>query len=268
MLVSQVFGFSLSLLISIVAGEALPKPGAMFWALVGGSSGIVGLACFYAALSRGTMGLVAPLTALIAATIPSIVGLLNGATPGPILLLGMLVALAAVVIISLPDSVPALSVGRPTLAGIRGSRPTEIGLVLIAGLGFAGFFLGVAESHNQGGGVWWPITLVRSAGLVLTGFGIVALRASGRIQDLSVPRATLPLACLAGAGDLGGNLFYLLAVSQTSLPTAVVLSSLYPVQTTILARVVLRERLNGLRLVGVGLAVLGIVLVSVGSMGG
>jgi drug/metabolite transporter (DMT)-like permease len=139
--------------------------------------------------------------------------------------------------------------------------------VVLAGLGFAGFFLGVAESHRLGGGIWWPITLVRLAGLTLTVLGITWLRVAGRLPNLRVRRATLPLACLAGAGDLGGNLFYLAAVSQTTLPTAVVLSSLYPVQTTLLARLFIGERLTRVRLSGVGLAIVGVALVSVGSTG-
>jgi drug/metabolite transporter (DMT)-like permease len=266
MLVSQVFGFILCLVPAIVSGESLPGPTAAFWALLAGASGIAGITGFYAALARGTMGLVAPLTALIAATIPSVVGIVNGAAVGPVLLLGMLVALAAVVVISLPETIPAFGVGRPSRPSISGSRLLEIGLVVVAGLGFAGFFLGVAASRNAGGGVWWPILLVRAAGLLLIGTGIVALRGSGRLQRLPVRGTSLPLACLAGAGDLGGNVFYIAALAQTSLPTAVVLSSLYPVQTTLLARLVLGERLTAIRLGGVGLAILGVILISVGSV--
>ena len=62
--------------------------------------------------------------------------------------------------------------------------------------------------------------LVRAAGFSLASVGIVALRSAGRLSDLRVPRATVPLACLAGAGDLGGNVFYIAALAQTSLPTA------------------------------------------------
>ena len=179
----------------------------------------------------------------------------------------MLVALAAVVVISLPESMPAFGFGRPSMPTISGSRLVEIGLVVLAGLGFAGFFLGVAESHRLGGGIWWPITLVRASGCALTGVGIAVLRAAGRLPDLRVRRGTVPLSAVAGAGDLGGNVFYIAAISQTSLPTAVVLSSLYPVQTTLLARFFLGERLTPVRLGGVALAIVGVILVSFGSAG-
>ncbi len=46
----------------------------------------------------------------------------------------------------------------------------------------------------------------------------------------------------------------------------VVLSSLYPVVTALLARAVLHERLGPVRLLGVGLAVAGVMLIGVGSL--
>jgi drug/metabolite transporter (DMT)-like permease len=266
MLVSQGLGLAVSLLFALLVGERMPGAEGLLWAIAAGASGIVGLAGFYAALSRGTMGLVAPLTALIAATIPSLVGVLNGAPMSPLLILGMLIALAAVVAISLPDSEEALGVGDAGTHVIRGPRGQELLLVLVAGLGFAGFFLGISAAHGAGAGVWWSLLVVRIVGLSLVICGVIALSLSGRITDLRFERSSLPLAGLAGAGDLGGNVFYLLAIGQTSLPTAVVLSSLYPAQTTLLARTVLRERLNRVRAVGVVLAVIGIVTVSLGSL--
>jgi drug/metabolite transporter (DMT)-like permease len=265
MLVSQVFGFVVCLVIAVAQNEAAPTGSVVFWSLLAGASGIIGIAGFYAALSRGTMGLVAPLTAVIAATIPSVIGIVNGATVGPLLLLGMVVALGSVVVISLPDSAPALGFGRPSLDLLRGSRASEIGLVLVAGLGFAGFFLGLANAHPEGGGLWWPLMLVRAIGLGMTAAGVVALGLVGRLRGVRFARRSVPYAIVAGAGDLGGNAFYLFAITQTSLPVAVVLSSLYPVQTTILARIVLKERLTLVRAAGVGLAVLGVVLISLGS---
>lgn len=265
MLVSQVFGFVICAVIAVVQNEAAPGSDAAFWSVVAGTSGILGIAGFYAALSRGTMGLVAPLTAVIAATVASVVGIVNGATVGPVLLVGMVLALGAVVAISLPDSLPALGFGRPSLNLISGSRASEIGLVLLAGLGFAGFFLGIAAAHESGGGLWWPLMIVRAVGLGLTAAGVLALRMTGHLEGVRFVRRSVPYAIVAGAGDLGGNAFYLLATTHVELPVAVVLSSLYPVPTTLLARLVLNERLTRVRAAGVGLAILGVVLISLGS---
>ncbi len=266
MLVSQSLGFVVCLALVLAFAEPIPDPTGLFWAAAAGTAGICGLAGFYAALSRGTMGLVAPLTALIAATVPSVVGVVNGTPLTPVLLLGIVIALAAVVVISLPDSEAALGIGRPSLRAIRGSGRSEVLLVVVAGLGFAGFFLGITAAHNAGAATWWSLMVVRIVGVVLVTAGVAALALSGRRLDLSLERSAVPLAGGAGIGDLAGNAFFLAAIEQTSLPTAVVLSSLYPVQTTLLARAVLGERLTPVRAAGVALAIVAIVTVSLGSL--
>ena len=67
---------------------------------------------------------------------------------------------------------------------------------------------------------------------------------------------------VAGVGDLGGNLFFVLASGEGELAVVIVLTSLYPVVTAILARIFLHERLSPLRAAGVALAILGVVLIS------
>jgi len=73
---------------------------------------------------------------------------------------------------------------------------------------------------------------------------------------------------LSALGDLGGNLFYVLALGETTLAVAVVLSSLYPVATTLLARTFLGERLTRTAVLGVALAIGGVVLIGIGSTAG
>jgi drug/metabolite transporter (DMT)-like permease len=70
---------------------------------------------------------------------------------------------------------------------------------------------------------------------------------------------------LAGMGDLGGNLFFVLASGVGELAVVVVLSSLYPVGTVLLARVILHERLGAVRIAGIALAIGGVVLIGFGS---
>jgi drug/metabolite transporter (DMT)-like permease len=71
---------------------------------------------------------------------------------------------------------------------------------------------------------------------------------------------------LAGLGDLGGNLFFVLASDVGELAVVVVVSSLYPVSTALLARAILHERLGPLRTAGVALAVGGVILIGLGSL--
>ena len=72
--------------------------------------------------------------------------------------------------------------------------------------------------------------------------------------------AIAPLFVMAGAGDLGGNTFFLLAEHADAFSVAVVLSSLYPVVTALLAAIFLRERLRLIQLLGIALAALAIAL--------
>ena len=83
----------------------------------------------------------------------------------------------------------------------------------------------------------------------------------GRFPGLKLGLAALLVGCIAGLGDLGGNLFFVLASAEGELAVVIVLTSLYPVVTAILARIFLHERLGPLRVLGVALAITGVVLI-------
>ena len=240
----------------------MPGTEALLWAAAAGVSGSVGLGAFYLALSRGTMGLVAPLTALIAAAVPALIGVADGDRTGPLVLAGMLSALASVVLIAMPERTR----GTPALPAFHGSRLREWLLIIVGGLGFSGFFLCIDASHGAGGAVWWPLVMVKMAGTLSAGLGCVALIAMGRFPIGRIGRAALLMSALAGIGDLGGNLFFVLASDVGELAVVVVIASLYPVSTALLARLFLHERLGPLRTTGVALAVASVVLIGLGSL--
>jgi drug/metabolite transporter (DMT)-like permease len=275
-LASQSVGFGATLLLLASSAEHPPAAAPLAWAAGAGLCGLVGLGAFYRALARGTMGLIAPLAALLGAGLPAIVGLVTGEPLSLPRTAGLGIALIAVVLISLPG-------GERTPAERSAVRVdiAELPLVLLSGLGFAGFYLFLDRATAEGGGIWWSLLVVRLVGLVLvllvTGWlmsraaGLPLRGRAGQVFGLGAMRAAsigaatmLPLLLLAGAGDLGGNAFFVLANEQDSLPVAVVLSSLYPVVTTVLAAVFLRERLRGRQLGGIALAVIGVVLISAG----
>jgi len=273
MIASQGIGLAATAVALVSAAETIPPADALGWAGLAGMSGVGGLACFYLALSRGTMGLIAPLAAVIGAGLPALLSIAGGEPLAALRLVGIVVALVAVVLISLPS-------GRATdgeAAALRIDRG-ELPLVVLSGLGFAGFYIFLDASATAGGDTWWPLLVVRSAGLVLVFAGLAVMVGAMRrdlatILGLEKLRATIatrgllavaPLFIIAGAGDLGGNAFFLLANQQDALPVAVVLSSLYPIVTTLLAALFLRERLRPTQWLGVGLAVFGVALMGVG----
>ncbi len=257
---TQSIGLVIAVGLVSVSNQPMPSTAALAWAGAAGLSGIVGIAFFYVALARGTMGFVAPVAALIGAALPALVGVVNGQAATPILIIGMGVALTSVVLISLPSPTGA---GRRADIG-RSTSLAELVMILGAGLGFAGFYLSIDQSSLAGGDPAWQLLLVRVVGLAIASTVVATLVARGARGSLRVPLAVLPLLLVTGIGDIAGNGFFIAARASGPAPVAVVLSSLYPVATVLLARAFLHERLHGLRLVGVGFAIAGVVLIAAG----
>jgi drug/metabolite transporter (DMT)-like permease len=127
-------------------------------------------------------------------------------------------------------------------------------MALLAGLGFGGFFTMLDRVEV---GVFWPLVAGRVACCaVLLVFALITRR------PLIPPGAPFGLLGIAGLLDAPGNLFFLLAVQSGRLDVAAVLGSLYPAVTAILARLITKEHMARLQMLGVGLAILAIVLIT------
>ena len=72
----------------------------------------------------------------------------------------------------------------------------------------------------------------------------------------------LPALALIGLGDVRANALFAYASSRGLVSVASVLGSLYPVATLVWARVLLGERLRRVQLVGVTLALVGVVVMT------
>jgi drug/metabolite transporter (DMT)-like permease len=213
------------------------------WSLASGFAGAIGLGLFYSAMGRGQISLVVPLTAVIAATFPITYGLAHGERPGTIALTGIILALVAIVIVSmLPGE------GQPVSADI-------VATCVVAGVLFGGFIIGLSRTSEDAG--MWPAALSRlscAAGLLL-----LAPVVTGKLAGM---RRALP-ACLAiGVCEAAGMVTFLLALQRGPVSVTSVLISLYPVTTILLAVGLLGERPSRLQLVGVALAVGAVLLIS------
>ncbi|BCZ91404.1 hypothetical protein TthAA37_05930 [Thermus thermophilus] len=230
-------GLLLFLFLAQVFGEA-PQGRDLPYALLGGASGALGLLAFYRALAQGEMGLAAPVAGVVGAALPMALGALLEGWPGLFPALGMGLGLLAVWLVSRPE-------GR--------ARPGNLGLALLAGLGFGGFYAFMDRVE----GLFYPAAWAK-----LTAF-LLVLPAALRARPWPGGREA-PWVLLAGLGDAGGNLFFLLAAQAGRLDVAAVLSSFYPVFTVLLAWLVLKERLSRGRLTGVGLSLLAMALIALG----
>lgn len=242
---SQTIGIALVTLLALLMHEPLPSLRDAAFGAAAGIAGLIGLVSLYRAMSVGQMGVVAPVSGVISASLPVIAGALTQGLPGALTLLGFGLALAAVWLISRTGTTTVRTSG----------MSSSIILALISGLGFGGFLILIAQAQH--GAVFWPLAFARAASLSV----VVAWALVRRSIRLPPRHAFLPIAS-AGVMDAAGNLFFVLSSQAGRLDIAGVLSSLYPAATVILALTLLRERLIRSQAIGMLLALLAIPLIS------
>ena len=232
----------------VVTGEALPPASDLGWGAAGGIGGGTGVVLLYRGLARGRMSVVAPATGVVAAVIPVMIGLLLGERPPMLALVGVVLALAAIGLVS-----SAPHEATPGGAVARGLPP---GLLdgIGAGLGFALFFTCLAQTSGEAD--LWPLLAARVS------IGVAALAGVVSRSSLRPAVGTITLIVVCGVLDMTANLLYILSTRHGMLSIVAVLVSLYPASTVLLARVVLRERLTGLQLVGLLAAGAGVALIA------
>lgn len=217
------------------------------WGALAGASGFVGLGLLYRGLARGPMGVVAPLTAITSAAVPAAWGVLvdDDALSGGAWL-GVGFALAAIALVS----------WAPT-----GGQSVTTMVVLEALLAGAGFgFMFVVLGQTDPASAPWSIV----GGRLLTGGALLLFFLARREQIVPPDQTSRRLLVGLGGFDTGSNALFLYAADAGSLTIAAVLSSLYPVSTVVLARVVLKERLTRGQQLGFVAALVGAALIAVG----
>jgi drug/metabolite transporter (DMT)-like permease len=215
--------------LALLNHSEFPSRTSVLWALAAGLVGGGALAIFYRALAMGKMGLTAPVAAVLGAAIPTVFGMFTEGLPGSVQIAGFGLAVAGIWLISRSED-----------AG----RPEGLGLAALAGIGFASFFLCIKHSGNESVSALWIAAVSRSASFVLTGL-IVLL---GR--DFRMARPSAAFGVLAGCVDVSGSALFIRASQTGRLDAAVVISSLYPALTVLLARLILKEHLTRWKTVG------------------
>jgi drug/metabolite transporter (DMT)-like permease len=221
----------------------------------GGIAGATGVLLFYWLMARGAMSVVAPITAVLSALVPVVVGMGSGERPSLMALVGIPLALVAVAMLSREPGT-----GHEGEAG--GLTPLQLAAALAAGLGFGLYFVALDLTSDSSG--LWPVVSGRVASVTL--FGLIALASTAaRVGDGRARRGALP-AMLAACGllDAWANALFLLATHHGMLTLVAVIGALYPASTVLLARAVLGERLGRPQLGGVVLAAAAVTLVTIG----
>ncbi len=258
---SAAVGLLMVLVTAVAFGGPVGWPG-LAWGLAAGAVGGTGLIVFYAGLAEGPMTIVAPTSALTATVLPVAVSLTDGERASSSVYAGVLICLVAIVLVSsagtpaVRERTSARLVDR--LAG-RGFHVRAIGYGLAAGATFGLFFIFLRNGGESG--ALWPVAASRLAGFVV----IVAAAATTRTRPVIAAGGTRLLLATFGSGllDATANVCYVLATRAGLFGLAVVLTSLYPGITVVLARFALAERLRPIQLAGLLLAALGVILVTV-----
>jgi drug/metabolite transporter (DMT)-like permease len=241
-LLSFIFGVTTLVVLAFAVGEKTPPTADLVWGAVAGLLGTAGLLFLLRGFESGRMSIVAPVSAVLTAAIPVIISAFTEGLPRELQIFGFVLALASIWLLSLREE--------------HGDRPAGLGMAMLAGLGFGCFFAALNQIGD--GAVFWPLVAGRSVSFFL--LILIVLFSRRNLFPASPPWGLL---ALGGVLDVVGNYFFLLAVQTGRLDIASVLASLYPAITTILAWIIVKERMTRIQTFGVVVAVLSIVLITV-----
>ncbi|MCE2735539.1 MAG: EamA family transporter [Acidimicrobiaceae bacterium] len=242
--VGQSFGFAVLLILVLASGVPTPPASDWFWAGLGGIAGSTGLLAFYRAMGSGFMTVVAPISAVTATAVPVVVGLLTGERPGVLALLGIPLALIAIALVS------------DVLGPHHRRAPMKVLLMAFgAGAVFGSLFVILRYTSDDSG--LWPVVAMRVTSVP---YMFIVMRLTKR--KISEARANLRVVAASGIFDSAANALYLLAVREGLMSIVATINSFYPASTLLLATKVDKERIHRAQAVGLGFAVLALVLIS------
>jgi drug/metabolite transporter (DMT)-like permease len=256
-----------------------PSAAAYAWSAAAGLGGMIGGLALYLGFRNAAFSVAGPLSAVGAAAFSVLAGLLFGEHPGGLALVGIALALPAIIAVSVSPAAPGGSAAADgeaaaddeaahadsAAAGAHAlaSRQHIAGVLygLAAGAGFAVLLIGLNRAGS--GGDLWPALVAQATGLALV---CVAGAARGQLR-LPSARASR-LGVVAGLFSAIGTTCFFVATHAGLLAVTAVITSLYPAGTILLARLMLRERLTPVHMVGLGLAGASVTLIAVAGAGG
>ena len=236
-------------LVMVSAGLLLwgsPSAPDFAWALLAGVGSATGSIFLFRGLACGRMGLVAPISAVVAAVLPVLVGVVLGERPHWLAWVGVLAALPGIWLVS-RETGPDRPVGTQR-ALVDGG---------IAGVGFGVLFIALAQIPADAGLL--PLAANQLIGALLT---MAAATSVG--QPWRPCRDVLGWGSASGVLGASGTLAFVVATGTTSLGIAAVLASLYPAVTVLLAAGALGERIGAGQRTGIGICTLAAAALALG----
>lgn len=243
---TQAIGFLTGVVLVAISGawraEAFGSGGYFFAGLLAGLCGYLGLMSLYGGLSTGRMGVVSPISSLGGLIPLAYAIVVKGDHLSTILSIGV----AAAILGGFLASGPEVSQGLPL-------KPVLLALSAALFFGLALVFMAIGSQSSA----LMTMTMMRTTTLVI---GLAIFAKYRHIGGLGKPE--LPILIYIGVADFAANLLLGVATTKGLVSLAMVLGSLYPIATALLAYKFLHERLHKVQYIGVGLAVLGVALIS------
>ena len=270
---SHLCALILMVVLALAQHASFPSRAGILWALLAGGIGGFSLAVFYRALAEGKMGLTAPIAALLGAAIPTLADIAMEGAPHAWTFAGFALAIVAIWLItraepvrnSTQDLAPQFEEEKDKQLDDdqvddeekTGAVPKGVAVAALAGVGFATFYLCIRQAGA--GSPLWIAAVSRAASFLATAIAVIATKAPLR---LDLPRAAM--AAVAGSFDITGSALFIFASQHGRLDEAVVISSLYPAVTVILARLILKEHFSRWRLIGLLAALAAVPMIAAG----
>ncbi len=242
-LYGEVVGLPVILIMAFVMWQPLPSLSIWLLAMAAGALGTSGLLLLYHSMTKGLMSIATPVSALLAALLPVVIGSIVENPPGYLVIIGFVFALAAIWLVSQSE------------LGVKDifAHIADLRLPLLAGIGFGLYFvlMHTATRHVT----YWPMVASRSGGILILATYMLLNR-----QPWIPAKSAYGFIFLNGLLDIGGNVFFVIGGQLGRLDIASVLSSLYPGSTLLLAWIFLRERLSRTQWIGIFSALVAILL--------
>lgn len=244
--INQAFGLLFGAILVIVSSgwisPSLDDGGYFINGALAGLSGYVGLLCLYAGLSTGRMGVVSPISSL-SVLIPLFFALvIKGDELSTPVMMGVIAAIIGGFLASGPEVTQGLPI-----------RPVLLALGAALGFGSALTFMAIGSQESS----LMTMTTMRATTFLVSATYFIRLGSTG-----GVSRRDIPILAGIGIADFSANLLLGVATTKGLVSIAMVLGSLYPIATAVLAYLFLHERLHKAQYFGIGLAVGGVALIS------
>jgi drug/metabolite transporter (DMT)-like permease len=244
---SHLCAFALMFCVAVTQHGMFPSRASILWALAAGAIGGFSLAIFYRALAAGQMGLTAPIAALLGAAIPTLADVALEGAPSRWMIAGFVLAVLAIWLITRPE---------PRGENDDTGHPRGVATAALAGVGFAGFYLCI---HQATGSPVWIAAISRIGSFTATAVAVIAMRA-----PLAMEGTGVGLGAIAGFFDVTASALFISASQRGRLDEAVVITSLYPAVTVLMAKLVLKEHFSRWKFIGLLAALAAVPMIASG----